>query len=425
MSVAVVLFATQSKLTVCRLLFFALSGICADWNFRVMDSTKVFVPNSTPIEGLKSSPECTGHTYAADKVIGNGSFGVVYQAHTIETGEVVAIKKVFQDKRYKNRELQIMKDLSHPNIVTLKHAFYTNGEKPDEVFLNVVMEYLSDTVYRMMKYYTKVKLNFPQILVKLYTYQIARALIYLHEAGVCHRDIKPQNILVDARSHTVKVCDFGSAKKLVQGEANVSYICSRYYRAPELIFGATDYTCVIDVWSLGCVMAELVIGQPVFPGESGVDQLVEIIKILGTPTKEQLLSMNPNYTEFKFPQIKAHPWQKVFKSRLSNEGIAVLDGYLQYTPTLRPALIVSLGHEYFDELRENNKMSLPSVPGVTHDGDDITFDTRKLFNFSTEEVSAMNRHEGLSKRLYPKWAVNQPQSLVSSVVPSMLTVYTG
>jgi serine/threonine protein kinase len=373
-----------------------------------MDSTKLFIPNSTQIDGLKVSSESMGHTYAADKVIGNGSFGVVYQAHVVETGEMVAIKKVFQDKRYKNRELQIMKDLSHPNIVTLKHAFYTNGEKPDEVFLNVVMEYLSDTVYRTMKYYTKLRQNFPAVLVKLYTYQIARGLVYLHEQGICHRDIKPQNILVDAKSHTVKICDFGSAKKLIQGEANVAYICSRYYRAPELIFGATDYSCVIDVWSLGCVMAELVLGQPMFPGESGVDQLVEIIKVLGTPSKEQLLSMNPNYTEFKFPQIKAHPWNKIFKNKLSNDGVEVLSGYLQYTPTLRTNLMASLAHEYFDEVRENERLVLPCVPGVTPEGESITFNCNKLINFSKEEIDAINRNGGdvLRSRLTPRWAAN-------------------
>ena len=91
---------------------------------------------------------------------------------------------------------------------------------------------------------------------------------------------------MNPESHTLKICDYGSAKRLIRGEVNVSYICSRYYRAPELIFGATDYTSAIDVWSVGCVIAELLVGQPLFPGESGVDQLVEIIKVLGTPTKE-------------------------------------------------------------------------------------------------------------------------------------------
>lgn len=85
------------------------------------------------------------------------------------------------------------------------------------------------------------------------------------------------------------------------GEPNVSYICSRYYRAPELIFGNSNYTTSIDVWSVGCVIAELMLGQPLFPGESGVDQLVEIIKILGTPSKEQIQAMNPQYKEYRFP----------------------------------------------------------------------------------------------------------------------------
>lgn len=108
---------------------------------------------------------------------------------------------------------------------------------------------------------------------------------------------------------------------LVRGEPNISYICSRYYRAPELIFGATDYTSAIDVWSVGCVVAELLLGQPLFPGESGVDQLVEIIKVLGTPTREEIHAMNPNYTEFKFPQIKAHPWTKVFSKRMPPDAV--------------------------------------------------------------------------------------------------------
>merc|ERR1711942_399943 len=127
----------------------------------------------------------------------------------------------------------------------------------------------------------------------------------------------------------------GSAKQLVRGEPNVSYICSRYYRAPELIFGATDYTSNIDVWSAGCVLAELLLGQPIFPGDSGVDQLVEIIKVLGTPTREQIREMNPNYTEFKFPQIKAHPWSKVFRPRTPVEAITLVSRLLEYTPGAR------------------------------------------------------------------------------------------
>ncbi|KAF3610776.1 hypothetical protein DY000_02051372 [Brassica cretica] len=141
---------------------------------------------------------------------------------------------------------------------------------------------------------------------------------------------------------------------VVKGEPNISYICSRYYRAPELIFGATEYTTAIDVWSAGCVMAELLLGQPLFPGESGVDQLVEIIKVLGTPTREEIKCMNPNYTEFKFPQIKAHPWHKIFHKRMPPEAVDLVSRLLQYSPSLRCGALDALVHPFFDELRDPN-----------------------------------------------------------------------
>ncbi|CAN6467202.1 unnamed protein product [Victoria cruziana] len=267
----------------------------------------------TTIGGRNGQPKQT-ISYMAERTVGNGSFGVVFQAKCLETGETVAIKKVLQDKRYKNRELQTMRLLDHPNVVALKHCFFSTTEK-DELFLNLVLEYVPETVHRVVKHYNRMTQRMPMIYVKLYTYQICRALAYIHGSlGVCHRDIKPQNLLVNPHTHQLKLCDFGSAKVLVKGEPNIAYICSRYYRAPELIFGATEYTTAIDIWSTGCVLAELLLGQPLFPGDSAVDQLVEIIKVLGTPTREEIKCMNPNYTEFKFPQIKAHPWHKVARS---------------------------------------------------------------------------------------------------------------
>ncbi|KAL9697316.1 hypothetical protein quinque_000757 [Culex quinquefasciatus] len=249
-------------------------------------------------------------SYTDTKVIGNGSFGVVFQATLCDTGELVAIKKVLQDKRF-----------------------------------------------------------------KLYMYQLFRSLAYIHSLGICHRDIKPQNLLLDPETAVLKLCDFGSAKQLLHGEPNVSYICSRYYRAPELIFGAINYTTKIDVWSAGCVLAELLLGQPIFPGDSGVDQLVEIIKVLGTPTREQIKEMNPNYTEFKFPQIKSHPWQKVFRARTPPDAIALVSRLLEYTPGTRITPIQACAHPFFNELREGNKQ-LPN-------GREFP----PLFNFTEQELA--------------------------------------
>lgn len=330
---------------------------------------------ATTIDGPDGQPKQTV-SYMAERVVGTGSFGIVFQAKCIETSKTVAIKKVLQDKRYKNRELDIMQLLNHPNVVHLYHHFFSTTEK-DEVYLNLVLEYVSETVYRMSKHYFRLNQHMPLIYVQLYAYQICRALAYIHGVvGVCHRDIKPQNLLVNPHTHQLKLCDFGSAKKLVQGEPNISYICSRYYRAPELIFGATVYTTAIDMWSVGCVLAELLLGQPLFPGDSAVDQLVEIIKVLGTPTREEIKCMNPNYSEFKFPQIKAHPWSKVFNKRVPPEAVDFISKLLQYSPHLRLTALEACAHPFFDELR-NPKASLP-------DGRPLP----PLFDFTDKELAA-------------------------------------
>lgn len=287
-----------------------------------------------------------------------------------------------------------MRKVSHPNIVELK-AFFYSTEK-DEVYLNLVLEYVPETVYRALRHFAKQKTSMPMIEVKLYTYQLFRSLAYIHALGICHRDIKPQNLLLDPRTGILKLCDFGSAKNLVPGEPNVSYICSRYYRAPELIFGATNYTTKIDVWSSGCVMAELMLGQPLFPGESGIDQLVEIIKVLGTPTREQIRTMNPNYVEHKFPQIKPHPFTKVFR-KASPEAIDLIARLLEYSPGVRLSAIEAMAHSFFDELRDPNTR----LPDSRTPGGGPSRDLPPLFNFSQLELSIAPE---LNQKLVPPHA---------------------
>ena len=201
--------------------------------------------------------------------IGSGAFGEVFLAKVIQTNERVAVKKVFQDRRYKNRELSIMKELNHPNIVYLKSYYYTESlEHSNEYFLNVVMDYVPQTLSKLISHNRNYSTKFPDILLKLYSYQMLKAIGYLHSLGICHRDIKPQNVLINEDDYTLKICDFGCAKHLVKGEPNISYICSRYFRPPELVLGCTDYTTQVDVWSVGCVIAELCLNKPIFPGKS-------------------------------------------------------------------------------------------------------------------------------------------------------------
>ncbi|XP_024196117.1 cyclin-dependent kinase G-2 [Rosa chinensis] len=182
-------------------------------------------------------------SYISEHVVGTGSFGVVFQAKCRETGEIVAIKKVLQDKRYKNRELQIMQMLDHLNIVSLKHCFFSTTDK-EEVYLNLVLEFVPETVYHIPRNYSRINQRMPLIYVKLYTYQICRALAYIHNGiGICHRDIKPQNLLVNLHTHQLKLCDFGSAKVLSEPDRIVGELLQLggYLKLIELGLEAAIY----------------------------------------------------------------------------------------------------------------------------------------------------------------------------------------
>ncbi len=353
-------------------------------------SIKIGVPVTFP--GEDGWPSIT---LVADRVIGSGTFGVVYLARIQDeesgkTDEIVAVKKVLQDRRYKNRELSIMKTIKHPNCVGLKGFCLTPGARTHEIYLNLVMDYYPETVFSVVKEYARMRQSMPMIHARLFSYQMVRSLLYLHSHGIAHRDIKPQNLLVDPKSGKLALCDMGSAKVLVPGQPNVAYICSRYYRAPELIFGATDYTPAIDLWSLGCVVSELLLSRPLFPGDTGVDQLVEIIKVLGTPTRDQILTMNKHYTDYRFPSVRPHPWTRVFRSRTPPDAVDFVQSILVYDPAARPSPAALLSHPFLNRLREQ-ATTLP-------DGGPLP----RLFNFTAEEYGLMTAAE--MQAIVPEWA---------------------
>ena len=339
--------------------------------------------STTPSQTKDKKEKSTPISYSADRVIAAGSFGIVFQATVVGTGEIVAIKKVLQDHRYKNRELEIMQMLYHTNIIPLKHCFYSTEAKKADIFLNVVMEYMPQTIHRTIRNHTKTKRKVPLILVKTYMFQLLRACAYIHSLRICHRDIKPHNILVNPETHVLKLCDFGSAKILQANKPNVSYICSRFYRAPELVLQSSQYTTAVDIWSVGCVMGEMLRGSPLFPGNSGTTQLVEIISALGTPSASDLQQINPqsNLQATQLPQCSRKPWTELLGNNVSQEACDLLSRLLTYSPSQRPDALSALSHPFFNEIRATGCV-LPESKALPN----------SVFNFSRNEFRLLDKY---------------------------------
>ncbi|KAM0683173.1 glycogen synthase kinase 3 [Mitosporidium daphniae] len=308
-------------------------------------------------------------TYSKFKIVGHGSFGAVFLAqqkidplpgdsivNPIDSTSLVAIKMVYQDRRYKNRELQIMKSISHPNVIAFEHYFYKADDKNEQdIYLFLVLEYLPETLFYLSQTLQKNRRIIPIEDLRIYMFQLIRALAYLHSRDICHRDIKPQNLLVDLSTKTLKLCDFGSAKLLIKGEPNVSYICSRYYRAPELLLASTNYSYAVDLWSAGCVMAELILNIPIFPGTNDLDQMLQIIRVLGSPSQEDLDAMNSSQMSFKFSTI--------LPAQFSGDPLLVdfLSALLRYSPLKRISAVDALLHPFFESIHKED------YPPLEHD----------------------------------------------------------
>mmetsp|Transcript_35708 Transcript_35708/g.85943 ORF Transcript_35708/g.85943 Transcript_35708/m.85943 type:complete len:368 (+) Transcript_35708:38-1141(+) len=291
-------------------------------------------------------------TFTVQQVIGRGSCGVVFSAFVAETKEIVAVKRLVSTEEAISRELHFLRRLKHPNVVRLRRAFFSKSRESRKKLLNLVMEYVPESGDTVIRHYRAMKTSMPAVLLRVYIYQTLRALAYLQLCRVCHRDIKPPNLLICGKTHTLKICDFGSAKQLTLTHAHASYVGARFYRAPELIFGAVDYSFSIDIWSLGCVMAEMMLLHPIFPGDSGITQLVEMMKILGTPTLNELHCMNCTSPTLKLPTTHPVPFESLFPLAYRPEGPGLCLEMLKYIPEKRVTTLQAMQHPFFDPLRE-------------------------------------------------------------------------
>ncbi|XP_061446967.1 cyclin-dependent kinase-like 2 isoform X5 [Rhineura floridana] len=269
-------------------------------------------------------------------LVGEGSYGMVLKCRNKENGRVVAIKKFLEsedDKMVKKiamREIKLLKQLRHENLVNLLEVC----KKKKRWYL--VFEFVDHTVLDDLEMFPN-GLDYNR--VRKYLFQIIKGIGFCHSHNIIHRDIKPENILV-SYSGIIKLCDFGFARTLAApGEAYTDYVATRWYRAPELLVGDIKYGKAVDVWAIGCLVTEMLTGEPLFPGDSDIDQLYHIMKCLGNliPKHQELFYKNPLFAGVRLPEVKElEPLEKRYP-KLSVVVIEFAKQCLQTDPEKRPS----------------------------------------------------------------------------------------
>ncbi|XP_076295598.1 cyclin-dependent kinase 2 [Lasioglossum baleicum] len=276
--------------------------------------------------------------------IGEGTYGVVYKAKDKLTGKLVALKKIRLETESEGvpstaiREISILKKLTHPNIVQLFDV--VDGDK----HLYLVFEFLQQDLKKLLD---SVKGGLDQALVKSYLFQLLNAISFCHLRCILHRDLKPQNLLIDREGY-IKLADFGLARTFgVPVRTYTHEIITLWYRAPEILLGTKLYSNAVDVWSLGCIFAEMATRRALFPGDSEIDQLFRIFRTLGTPDESIWpgVSQLPDYTS-RFPRWESKCFEEVLPS-FKPDAKDLLLKLLTYDPNQRITAKKGLNHPYF------------------------------------------------------------------------------
>ncbi|KAI1729728.1 protein kinase domain-containing protein [Ditylenchus destructor] len=281
--------------------------------------------------------------YRMMKKVGDGTFGEVSLAKKIDTGDVVAIKRMKKkfyswEEAMNLREVKSLKKLNHPNVIKLREVIREND------VLYFVFEFMQENLYELMKDRDR---YFPENSIRNIIYQVLQGLSYMHRNGFFHRDMKPENIMCNG-PELVKIADFGLAREIRSRPPFTDYVSTRWYRAPEILLRSTSYNSPIDLWALGCIMAELYMLRPLFPGTSELDQLFKIITILGTPPKEEWpegykLAATMN---FRFHQSPGVPLNSIVNT-ISDDGMKLMRDMMMWNPEKRPSASSSLKYAYF------------------------------------------------------------------------------
>ncbi|XP_062551338.1 probable serine/threonine-protein kinase DDB_G0268078 [Armigeres subalbatus] len=304
--------------------------------------------------------------------LGDGTYGTVVLGQRKDTGEKVAIKRMKRkyyswEEAMNLREVKSLKKLSHANVVKLKEVIREND------VLYFVFEYMQENLYQLIK---DRETHFPEATIRLILQQILTGLAFMHRHGFFHRDLKPENVLC-CGPELVKIADFGLAREIRSRPPYTDYVSTRWYRAPEVLLHSTRYGSAIDLWAVGCIMAELYTFRPLFPGSSEVDQLFKICSVLGTPDKNDWPDGHKLATtiQFRFPECPKIPLESLV-TRASSSGIQLLEDFLQWEPEKRPTAQQSLKYPYYAAVKQRTSATIVNngniqLPQIQQNGNSI------------------------------------------------------
>merc|ERR1740116_230744 len=279
--------------------------------------------------------------------LGEGTYGNVFKGKCTSTGRPVALKKMKLDSEEEGvpstaiREIALLKELSHVNVVELLDVFCSTRK------MILVFEFLENDLKKYMR--SRGRQLEPPI-IKSLAFQLCRGVDFCHANRVLHRDLKPQNLLIDADLR-LKIADFGLARAYTVPIPKYTHeVVTVWYRPLEILLGSQLYSVPVDMWGVGCILAEMATGNPLFGGDSEIDTIFKIFQKLGTPTTEQWPGLS-DLPDFKptFPKWKAKGWENIrnTKAQVGQVGIDLLEQLMVYDPKMRLSARRALTHPYF------------------------------------------------------------------------------
>ncbi|KAM6926937.1 mitogen-activated protein kinase 12 [Lycodopsis pacificus] len=320
--------------------------------------------------------------YRELKQVGTGAYGTVCSAVDSRTGTKVAIKKLyrpFQSELFAKRayrELRLLKHMKHENVIGLFDVFTADLSLDRFHDFYLVMPFMGTDLGKLMKLQ---KLSEEKI--QYLVYQMLKGLKYIHSAGIIHRDLKPGNLAIN-QDCELKILDFGLARQT--DSEMTGYVVTRWYRAPEVILSWMHYTQTVDIWSVGCIMAEMLQGKPLFKGSDHLNQLTEIMKLTGTPTQEfasKLESDDAKGYIKSLPKVEKKDLQNVF-STTNPQAVCVLEVMLLLDPESRVTAAEALMLPYFTEFREPEDETVAQPYDHSLDNTEQSLDQWKRHTFT-------------------------------------------